>query len=200
MIWVLFSVFIAVLALVGGFTAYRGISRGWAQGAGTVKKSIGVAEVCFGIVLLASGAFLVDRCTTYRPRKEIETCRSRLSNLYSNIMDYKRGWHRMPGSLEELIDEGYAEKGDLICTSGSGGADESAPDSSYGYTFRHVKDPENDDIIAYDSVPHVVPHLIFRLGRKPGRNVLFADGNVEFLTEKRFRKLLEEQETGSSKK
>ena len=67
----------------------------------------------------------------------------------------------------------------------------------YAYLYLPVKDPKPSDMVCWDPVPHVTRHGILRYLSTTQRNVLFADGHVNTVSEAEFQ-ILYAKQTGKS--
>ncbi len=193
--WVLFYIFITILVIAGGFTAFRGVSNLLMGGTGLFRKITGIILGCIGIAILAWALLLVDRSESYHARNQLASCTEKLEQIYGDIEAYRRAFKgEVPPSLEAMIERGYLVERDLICPSGhtENGSAKEASDPKYAYTYRCLENPHPDDIILCDSVHHVVPHKLLKFLQKPRRNVLFGNGRVEFIGEEQFQQIMKE--------
>jgi prepilin-type processing-associated H-X9-DG protein len=163
-----------VIGLALGITALvkRSTSKGVAI-AGTVLAGIATLMIPLHI------AMLVPVVTAAKFGANTAVCMTNLKQIGVAIAGYQEKHSgAYPATLDVLVADGWLPAKVLECPlqTGAKGA------SSYAYT--RPAGPAAEGILVWDRIPHRA------FGKKiTGRNVLFADGSVRFLTEEQFRKI-----------
>ena len=183
MIWVLFYIFSTVVFGAGAFVVWRGLSGALHSGAGMLQKITGGAVAAIGVLIALGALTVVDRSGSYPERQKASECRERLEEIYFRIKSYAKDHDgKMPESLREMVDGGYLIERDLVCParekvseSGEGGVE----GGTYYYDYRKASGLSGEEIMVFDSVPHDVPHKVFRFLAAPRYNVLLSNGEVD---------------------
>ena len=119
-------------------------------------------------------------------------CRNNLAELGLALRMYRDDYNaQLPPSLEPL--PRYLGR-DFLFTCPT---DSMARNGGYAYLYLPVKDPKPSDMVCWDPVPHVTRHGILRYLSTTQRNVLFADGHVNTVSEAEFQ-ILYAKQTGES--
>ncbi len=118
-------------------------------------------------------------------RAELARCATHLQHVGAALQAWanRHDW-RLPNRLEELVDAGLLDRGDLVCPAGEAFAD-AAP---YLYVGRGLTTPVAADVVVVYEPPVHVGGL--------GMNVLFGDGGVRLLTGDDARRVLAEARAG----
>jgi prepilin-type processing-associated H-X9-DG protein len=126
-----------------------------------------------------AAGFALPAMTRARGQAQRSACASNLKQIGLGIAMYKEDHGgRLPANLAELVNGKYISAKQVFkCPRDAKPEEIAGLATSYHYVGALPPDAKPDAVVAYDASP----------GNHGGRNVLFADGHVEWMTEQKFQ-------------